>query len=394
MSAFKKSILFLHRWLGLISGLVVFIVSITGCLFCFQDELQDAMHPYRKVTAREVPFLQPSVLQNTVMESFPQGKLAGVAYLGHERAAQVWVTDKEGYHVNYINPYTGKVQGHDLLQSNFFVIVQYIHLYLLLPANIGKLVVGTSTLVFVVIMVTGIVLWWPKRKTDRKRSFTIKWNGRWRRVNYDLHNVLGFYATSVAVILAITGMSMSFEWVEKGIYKAGNIAHKVTVDEERVFKSDSVRKAADPGMPAVDRAYETVVARSPRAQTIMFYGANTAGDPLHGSAYPKVLHYRSYDSYQFDQYSGKLLNFLPNSKKSPGMRLNNMNYDIHVGQIAGLPGKIIAFMASLICASLPVTGLIIWLGKRKKPKKAKAARAVTHERSKRRLQVAVEKVKA
>ena len=74
------------------------------------------------------------------------------------------------------------------------------------------------------------------------------------------------------------------------------------------------------------------------------------------------------DLFYFDRYSGKLLKYLPNAKKSMGLKLNDLNYDIHIGQALGLTGKIIAFLASLISASLPVTGFIIWLGKRKKSK--------------------------
>jgi uncharacterized iron-regulated membrane protein len=62
------------------------------------------------------------------------------------------------------------------------------------------------------------------------------------------------------------------------------------------------------------------------------------------------------------------------------MKMNNMNYDVHVGQILGLPGKTIAFLASLICASLPITGFIIWLGKRKKSK-SKKVKTVVHRRT-------------
>jgi len=66
------------------------------------------------------------------------------------------------------------------------------------------------------------------------------------------------------------------------------------------------------------------------------------------------------------------------------MKLNNMNYDIHVGQILGITGKIIAFLASLVCASLPVTGFIIWWGKRKKSKKGKPGQVV-HRRLEKQL---------
>jgi len=64
--------------------------------------------------------------------------------------------------------------------------------------------------------------------------------------------------------------------------------------------------------------------------------------------------------------------------------MNEMNYDIHVGQILGLTGKIIAFFVSLICASLPVTGFIVWLGKRKKPKNKKI-KEVAHRKTHARL---------
>ncbi len=388
MTGFKKALLFVHRWLGFISGLVVFIVSITGCIFCFQDELQDAIHSYRKVEVSNAPVLKPSELRVEGLKYLPKGKFAGMIYNGPGRAAIVGVTDSAGYHNLYTNPYTGKLLGDDLLQKNFFIIVEYIHLYLLLPAHIGKVVVGIAVLVFVVLMVTGIILWWPKRKTDRKRSFTIKWNGRWRRINYDLHNVLGFYATGIAIILAVTGLSMSFEWVEKGIYNAGNIGQKIQhADEKKLFKSDSVHKAVNLNAPAIDVAYATIREKSPGAEMILFYGGAAPGDALYGGAYPTELHYAYNDAYQFDQYSGKLLQYLPDNQKSLGLKLENMNYDIHVGQIAGLTGKIIAFLASLISASLPVTGLIIYLGKRKKKPKFKKIREITHNKSHRHLAV-------
>jgi uncharacterized iron-regulated membrane protein len=76
----------------------------------------------------------------------------------------------------------------------------------------------------------------------------------------------------------------------------------------------------------------------------------------------------NYDILQFDQYSGKLLHRANQSEKNAGETIIGMNYDIHVGAILGLTGKIMAFFASLIAASLPITGFIIWRGKGKKKK--------------------------
>jgi uncharacterized iron-regulated membrane protein len=53
-------------------------------------------------------------------------------------------------------------------------------------------------------------------------------------------------------------------------------------------------------------------------------------------------------------------------------KIRRMNYDIHVGAIGGLPGKIIAFFASFIAATLPVTGIAMWWNKQKEKNKLKS----------------------
>jgi uncharacterized iron-regulated membrane protein len=376
---FKKVILFCHRWLGFISGLVVFIVSITGCIFCFQDEIQDALHDYRNVEAQYKPYLDPSVLKAEALKGRPGAAASYMYYYGVDRPAGVLVNlPKDEMLYVYLNPYTGKITHTENPAKNFFIIVEYIHLYLLLPAKVGSLVVGISVIIFMVIMITGLILWWPKRKSDRKRSFNIKWNGRWRRVNYDLHNVLGFYATSIAIILAITGLSMVFESVREGIYTTANLGR--SYPSEKVFpKSDSLLKAKVNSRFVIDKAFVSAQNLSPKAEMFLIYDDASAAGTIGITAYAQSLHYYKSDEYVFEKYTGKLLKQTPHSKKSPGMKMNDINYDLHVGQVLGPTTKIIAFLASLICASLPITGFIIWLGKRKKSK-SKKVKEVVHRR--------------
>ena len=386
MTKIKKTILFIHRWLGFISGLVVLIVSITGCIFCFQDEIQDALCPYRTVTEQYRPYAGPSILKQTALKKYPGATASYIYYYGKGRPAAVLVSGaKDELSYVYLNPYTGTITHTEVASKNFFTIVEYIHLYLLLPPKVGAMVVGVSVLIFIVLMITGIVLWWPKRKSDRKRSFNIKWNGRWRRVNYDLHNVLGFYVTSIAIILAITGVSMTFDWVREGIYSTANLG-KTYVAEKVVTKSDSLNKIALIGKPAIDRALIEAESRSPKAEMFLIYDDAAASGTIGVTAYATSLHYGHGDEYYFDKYTAKLLRSLPYNKKSMGMKLNDLNYDIHVGQALGLTGKIIAFLASLVCGSLPVTGFIIWLGKRKK-KKTSPVRTVVHRKLHKQLSV-------
>lgn len=380
MTPLKKNILFIHRWLGFISGLVVVIVSITGCLYVFQDEIQDALYDYRKVAIEQKPFLLPSQLREVAFRHYPTAeKDPIVGYYGKDRPAIVMLTvPKLGLRYINLNPYTGKFLHDEDIKRNFFVVVEYIHLYLLLPPAIGTQVVGWSVVIFVVLLITGIVLWWPKRKSDRKRSFAIKWKGRWRRVNYDLHNVLGFYACSIAVILAITGLSIAFGWVTKGINKAVNLG-RTYANEEHVSVSDSLHKPQSP-INAWDKGFLYAVKHSPRAQMFIVYGdTKKSGGTITINAYYEAMRYYKGDTYDFDQFTAKPLKVLKHQAKSPGLKINDMNYDIHVGQILGLPTKIIAFLASLICASLPVTGFVIWWGKRNK--KGKKVKEIVHRRT-------------
>jgi uncharacterized iron-regulated membrane protein len=76
--------------------------------------------------------------------------------------------------------------------------------------------------------------------------------------------------------------------------------------------------------------------------------------------------YHKSSSLIFDENSGELLHTHDMKDKNFGEKTVGANYDIHVGSILGLPTKIIAFIVSLICASLPVTGFMIWWGRRKR----------------------------
>jgi uncharacterized iron-regulated membrane protein len=366
MTAFKKAILFIHRWLGFISGLVVFVVGITGCIYCFQDEIQDAIYDYRKVAIENKPALPPSAFMAAAKLKYPKGKITSVLYFGDERPVQVRVLSKKVVRSLFFNPYNGKFLVDQDFKNTFFNQVKKIHLYCFMPEKVGEQVVGIAVIIFVFLMITGIVLWWPKRKFDRKRSFTIKWRDKWKRVNFDLHNVLGFYATSIVLIIAFTGLTMKYDSL-RHVFTTTLNGGKVYPLEVKKPSSDTINVDSSMSkMEVIDKAYSTVLQKSPRSQMLIMIPGAAKSSTLSATAYPKSLHFSANDGYNFDRNTGKLIRHLPNSTKSAGFKYGNLTYDIHTGQVAGLAGKILAFLASLISASLPLTGLIIYFGKRNK----------------------------
>jgi len=95
MTPAKKTILFIHRWLGFITGLVVFIVSITGCIFCFQDDIKDLFYSYRKVEVQNQPYLPPSALKKIALKQHPGSTVSYMYYYGKDRPALVLASGKK-----------------------------------------------------------------------------------------------------------------------------------------------------------------------------------------------------------------------------------------------------------------------------------------------------------
>ncbi|MCR5888202.1 PepSY domain-containing protein [Hymenobacter sp. J193] len=371
MTPFKKAVGKLHLWLGLASGLVVFIVSITGAIFTFQDDIRDLTEPWRKVDVQATAPVLPSRLQAAALAGHPgvAAKDCWTTYFGPDRSATVFFTDKAGAPMLvYLNPYTGQVLHGMDLRTHFFTIIQEIHMHLLLPEAVAKWVVGGSISIFVVMLLSGLVLWWPKRKQERKQRFAIKWGARWRRINYDLHNVLGFYVASIALVLALSGLFMIFPWMLKSIVFVVD-GGKPAPQELMETKLDTLKTVTAATQPLSDIVYRNVRRLSPANEMVLIGPTGTGKTSAYCWTYQKALHYYHRDEYAFHPVSGQLLETRFHAAKSAGTKFSDMNYDLHTGQLLGVGGKIVAFLASLISASLPVTGTIVWWGRRSKTKK-------------------------
>ncbi len=374
---FKQAIGKLHLWLGLGSGLVVFVVSLTGAIFTFQDEIRDATQPWRLVAApAQAAPLPPSRLLAAVAASHAGATPSWTTYYAPNRSATVYFTDQAGgSYLASLNPYTGQVLHEQDLRSDFFTIVQALHMYLLLPSAVGEWVVGVAIAIFLVMLGTGLVLWWPRRRHERRQRLTIKWGAKWRRLNYDLHQVLGFYLAAGAFVIALTGLFMSFgSWLQAASLVANTGHHYPR--EETPPTVDTLAAAVAAPRPLADVAYAQMRQQSPTAEMVLIGPTTGRKQPVYCLTYQRALHYYHRDEYYFHPVSGQLLRALPHAAKSPGKKLGDLNYDLHTGQILGLGGKIVAFLISLLSASLPVTGTLLWWGRRhKQPNRQPTAKA-------------------
>lgn len=365
-SVFSKINAWLHLWLGLASGVVVFIMAITGCILVFEQEIKQWSSPWLNVEAQSPEkLLPPSKIYSAVQDQLPNKEIHGVWYYGLDKTIKVTI---ESDSLVYVNPYNGKITG-IVDHEDFFHFIDEGHYYIWLGKEIGSQVTAWGTLIFFFLLISGFIMWFPKKwnKTTTNASFKIKWNAKFKRLNYDLHNVMGFYVLILAMLIAFTGLIMSFPWLREGTYWISGGWADETEKKEIVIKKDTISTKQLNMLTSADfiwKKVRTEIAKENKEAIIIDF----PDEPNEDFYVCTDMNNGIWRDLYFDSNTLKLLTksqkYISDERFSKW--LMRSNYSLHVGAIGGLTTKIFYFLASLICASLPVTGFVIWLGIKKK----------------------------
>src|SRR5690606_17304967 len=201
------------------------------------------------------------------------------------------------------------------------------------------------------------------KKSNLKQNLLIKRGTKFKRLNYDLHNVLGFYVLPIAVIFCFTGLVFSFPWFKNLISESFDSLSTHKNEKEIYYRNvpQFSNNSLNNGLTYVLKEHPTAHQLSIRLQE---------KEKPHDIQVRLLKNKTSvFYWYYFNQENGQIENIKSSNKLGLGSKITSLNYDLHTGTIGGLTTKIIALLASLICASLPITGFIIWLNKSKKIKK-------------------------
>lgn len=216
----------IHLWISVPVGLIISIVCLTGALLVFEKEITRAVSPHLYTvdyTEGATP-LKPSqivaLINNQISDTLEVNSLQMA-----RNPEEAWMVSfkNAGRRQLSINPYSGEINGW-VEGSSFFQTVRKLHRWLLdAPAqkgapSTGKTIVGISTLLMVVILISGLVIWWPRSRKSLQNRLKLSCNKGWFRFWYDSHVSLGFYATIFLLIMALTGLTWSFRWYRTGFY--------------------------------------------------------------------------------------------------------------------------------------------------------------------------------
>lgn len=426
---FRKLIGDLHLWLGIGAGLVLFAVCLSGTLYTFRNELveaveADAYHVSAPAGTRPLP---ASTLIATLERVYPECQVTALvvpqtadhawtltlttkaalkrqlAEEAKERAEETRAGSKGhspksargkggkgkkgGHGRNHdtqtllVNPYTGTVQGNvDTGLSKFFFGVMGLHRWLLIEGGVGQVIVGISTIIFLVLEISGLVLWAPaKLKQWRnwkmwKPGFHIKWDANWKRINHDLHNTLGFYSFALLTVMALTGLCWSFEWYRNGT--SALLGAKVFG-----FRGEKPVPSTLPATPGRTLSADDFLALTTRqlpqpGVVRLTLPQGPAGAATIYKTPTGFFTLAASDRLTLDQYSGAVLKADIFAAKPWNEQLVALIRPLHIGDVYGTFSKILYFIACLVATSLPLTGVIIWLNKLQKKNNRKPQQAV------------------
>lgn len=380
----------LHLWLSIPLGILITVICLTGAMLVFRAEIEEVI--YRKLiyTDKEAgEKLSLSAVVPLVEAQLDGDAVAGITvHADPRRTYSVSLASNPRTEV-YVDPYSGEILGK--AEGGFFSNVMQLHRWLLIKRDVGKPIVGYTTLLFVLILLSGIVICFPKNRRQLKRVFTIHLRKGWRCFWYDLHVSGGMYVVIGLLILALTGLSWSFQWYRQPFYKlfgadvsvSGGGHSPQSGNARQAFQSPGQGKKGEQagaeqqgtrgGLGQRSRSPQKVNAihwdkvlsairdENPEYKQISIRdnSATVAQNKVFGNS-------RASDKYTFLPSTGEITERTPYAQQDRTTQVRGWIYSIHVGSWGGLFSKILTFLIALTGAVLPITGYYLWIRRMRK----------------------------
>lgn len=383
-SALYRAVWRWHFYAGLIVLPFVILIAVTGGIYLFKDELNDGLHQrLRLVAPLETPPLAPSAIAANALGAHPGTLKVYHPAAAPDRSAALTIVDADGLtDTVYVNPYSGEVLGSlwdaGASGSPAMWVVRKLH-SLEYAGWIGNRIIEAVAGWMVLLVATGIYLWWPR---GRRGGVVSVRGAPARRVFWrDLHAVTGIFVGAVIVFLAMTGLPWSGVWGAKfyelsyaaGLGMPDGYWSKIPTSTEPV--GDALDRApwimerqpmplstTAEGVPArLDDVVRTVeglgiapgyALNLPRGATGVFT-ASVYPDDI---AQERVIH--------LDQYSGEVLLDMGLADLGLLGKAAEWGISIHMGQAFGLANQLALLLVCLAMVLMSVSAVVMWWKRR------------------------------
>ena len=336
----RRILLWLHRWAGVLAGLVILIIAVTGGALVFEPTLQRWLRPdlypdHATAKVRRAPIAQAF---DQFSVKHPGARVLGLRLPRDERDALVLYSGSQAAH---FDPGTGKFLGARPRQGGWEQTMMKLHVNLMSGTTGGTIVI-VATCITLALALTGLWLWWPLR------IFRFRRGTSFRRFNLDLHSVAGLYSSVFLLIVGTTGLTLRYMHgdhprpppVRMPIPMPQGQPQRISVDE-------AVRQAeaALPGARAASAEMPPPNGRMPFHLQLAF--------PEDGSPAGRSVVF-------LDPFTGAALAVHSSRAGTLLDRYQLMQLSIHTGTIGGMWTRGLAFLVCLALLLQIASGYVLW----------------------------------
>lgn len=351
MKKFVKGIKFIHLWLGLTCGLLATISGITGALYVWQPEIVRAVDSKLLfVTDGKLP--AEKVILSTAKKIVKEHKQLQKIFLPYREQQTISIIDKEGL-TYYYHPEKAELLGAKTKTIIFFEDLLNIHRSLGIP-NVGKYIVGTSSVIFFLFLLSsGVFLWWRTYSNKLKKGLYIKWKAKKKRLNYDIHKTVGILFFIPLSIIAFTGGYFTYHQLYKSGFSVLDTADKTSTKTGEKFTMDMA-------FAETNNSYYLRAVYFPTNDNNNFkYRYVNHREMTSGLRKTKEITTNENNIItSFSDYNSDLLS----------EKITAQMYVFHLGEIAGFLGRFLIFLSGFVPLTLLITGLRFYLSGKKAKK--------------------------
>ncbi len=353
----RRTIFQIHLWCGIAVGLFTVIVGASGSVLVYREALDRWLAPHLLQTTVGRPSISADRVLEQVAQSNPKWK---VKEIDLKPSGTSWLVRLEQEHKTerllYIDPSTGTLLGERGPRQGLIDWIGDLHINLL-SGSIGRLVNGVFGTALFILCISGVVIWWPGRAHIR-RSIKLHWRARWRRLNWDLHTVGGFWISVPLAVQAFTGVVLCFPLVAFVIaLLLGGRPQAIIallVPPKSVIPLVRTAAAVDPMVAEGRRQFPDT--REIQVQ----FSPDPASSVSLVAIGPEFKTNGTFGLMAFDQYSGKMLKSADIRHAPFAVRTLFYLQAVHYGSFAGTTSRVLWIIVGLAPGLLFFTGFLMW----------------------------------
>jgi uncharacterized iron-regulated membrane protein len=375
----RRALFQIHLWVGVAFSIYAIAIGLSGSALVFRDEIEHAMWPdvfhvtpvARTITMQTAIDQIQASRRDWVIFAIRDFNTPGQATTAMMRPAIGKLS--ANYRQVYFNPFTGEVLLDRLRYGGWLGWLANLHEYLLV-GSIGLIISGWMAVGMLVLCVTGIVLWWPG---IQRWVSALKINPRaqWKRLNWELHSMVGFWTCASLLVVSFTGVGFAFpDTVDKVVTFA--MTGSFHTDDAASPATGHASEIESLPVMNLDQAMEAIRAALPRkapAGYLQLPAKRTGAVEYKATGYYLgSLPYSELVRVSIDARTGAVLSYTETRNESRSSRVQQYFTTVHFGSFGGngVPGiavKSIWVLIGIAPALLAVTGLIMYWNRGLRP---------------------------